>query len=349
MSRLARLAGLLPLMALCLFGCAAPALTDASDDAPLALKRQGSFFVGGRDLPSEDLSSLPVISPKGTVTVDQVYVRYQVPAAQHRRPALTFIHGCCLTGKTWETTPDGRMGWDEFFLRRGHPVYVIDQAWRGRSAVNPAGVNAVKAGKRAADTLPVYVVPGHETAWQMFRFGPDYPNAFSGMQFPLESQGEFWKQMVPDWSYSLAGTNPTVPALAELAGKIGGTVLVSHSQSGIYPFQAAALDARNVQGIVAVEPSACPAPQADLRPYRGLPTLIVFGDYVAQSPYWAARLKSCRDFMQAANAAGGRVEVQVLPDLGIRGNTHMLMQDRNSLQVAQWLEAWLAQRIAMRD
>ena len=50
------------------------------------------------------------------------------------RPPLVLIHGCCLTGKTWETTPDGRMGWDEYLVRRGFPTYVIDQAWRGRSA-----------------------------------------------------------------------------------------------------------------------------------------------------------------------------------------------------------------------
>lgn len=35
------------------------------------------------------------------------------------------IHGMTLTGKTRETTPDGRMGWDEYFVRKGHPVYVV--------------------------------------------------------------------------------------------------------------------------------------------------------------------------------------------------------------------------------
>ena len=39
--------------------------------------------------------------------------------------------------------------------------------------------------------------------------------------------------MVPDWLASLPTPNPTVPALSELAVRLGGTVLVSHSQSGI--------------------------------------------------------------------------------------------------------------------
>jgi hypothetical protein len=44
------------------------------------------------------------------------------------------------------------------------------------------------------------------------------------MKFPLDAQQEFWKQMVPDWLAALPTPNPTVPALSELAKKLGGTV-----------------------------------------------------------------------------------------------------------------------------
>ena len=84
----------------------------------LVIEKQGSFFVGGRDMHSETLSTLPQYATAGTVTVEQVYVRYQIPPNAARYP-ITLIHGCCLTGKTWETTPDGRMGWDEYFVRKG--------------------------------------------------------------------------------------------------------------------------------------------------------------------------------------------------------------------------------------
>jgi hypothetical protein len=104
--------------------------------APLTIISQGSFFVGGRDVKSDTLSTLPAYAASGTITVDQMYVRYQVPAGTQGVP-ITLIHGCCLTGKTWETTPDGRMGWDEYFVRHGHATYVIDQVWRGRSAADP--------------------------------------------------------------------------------------------------------------------------------------------------------------------------------------------------------------------
>ena len=165
------------------------------------------------------------------------------------------------------------------------------------------------------------------------------------MRFPLEAQGEFWKQMVPDWLNSLPTPNPTVPALSDLAQKLDGAVLVSHSQSGIYPFQAAALNRAGIAGIVSIEPGACPAATADLAPYKGLPILVLWGDYVELAPRWTPRLKDCRDFAAAANAAGGKVEVVVLPEMGIQGNSHMLMQDRNSLEVADWLAGWLARNV----
>jgi hypothetical protein len=315
---------------------------------PLVIEKQGSFFVGGREVEADTLSTLPAYAPNGTVTVDQIYVRYQVPADAGKRYPLTLVHGCCLTGATWETTPDGRMGWDEYFARRGFPTYVIDQAWRGRSAGSPIQINRVRTGKAPVNDLPTVFSAGREPAWEIFRFGPAYPNVFPGMLFPLEAQSEFWKQMVPDWQASLPTPNPTVPALSELASRLEGTILVSHSQSGIYPFQAAELTAKGIAGIVSIEPAACPSASADMRPFRNLPILVLFGDYVEQVERWAPRLAACRAFVQAANAAGGKAEIVVLPEIGIRGNSHMLMQDRNSLEVADWLINWFDRHVGQK-
>lgn len=316
------------------------AQTPRPDPGPLTIARQGSFFVGGREVKSDTLSTLPAFAASGTITVDQMYVRYQVPAGDLKVP-ITLIHGCCLTGKTWETTPDGRMGWDEYFVRHGHPTYVVDQVWRGRSATDISAINAVKTAKAQADALPTMFAAGHEGAWAIFRFGKEYPQTMPGMRYPIAAQAEFWKQMVPDSVASLPTPNPTVPALSELAQKIGGTVLMSHSQSGIYPFQAASLSRAGIAAIVSIEPGACPAPTDDLKPYVGLPILVLFGDYVDEFPRWAPRLANCRAFVTAANAAGARAQVLVLPEIGIKGNTHMLMQDDNSLDIADILIDWI--------
>ena len=336
MKRLIRRSGILAALLMMLQGCAHQSMT-----GPLTIAQQGSFFVGGRNVKSDTLATLPQYAAGGTVTVDQMYVRYQVPTGQTKRP-IVLIHGCCLTGKTWETTPDGRMGWDEYFLRAGHPVYVVDQAWRGRSAADISVVNRAQLGKMPASQLPPVFAASQESAWAIFRFGPEYPKTFPDQQFPLEALPEFWKQMVPDWAQTFKPPNPTVPALSELAIKLNGAVLMSHSQSGIYPFQVAELSTRGIASIVSIEPGTCPSPTGDLKPYLKMPILVLWGDYVDLSTRWAPRLKGCREFEAAVNKAGGNVRNVVLNDVGMPGATHMLMQDKISHQIADWLLAWLA-------
>ena len=326
--------------AFALAGCVSITVGDEMT-VPLSIAKQGSFFVGGRDVQSDNLSLLPAYAPSGTITVDQMYVRYQVPADVKGTP-IVLIHGCCLTGKTWETTPDGRMGWDEFFLRKGNPTYVVDQSWRGRSASDISTINLVKAGKAPVDKLPTVFAAGHEGAWAIFRFGAKYPEVFPGMRYPLDAQGEFWKQMVPDWLNAAPNPTPTIANLSTLAVQLKGVVLMSHSQSGIFPFQAAALDTNGIKAIVAVEPAACPDPKADLKPFTKMPILVLFGDNVDIVPRWAPRLKLCREFVDATNKAGGNAALWLLPDMGIKGNSHMLMQDNNSLEIAGMLSGWIA-------
>jgi hypothetical protein len=50
------------------------------------------------------------------------------------------------------------------------------------------------------------------------------------------------------------------------------------------------------------------------------------------------------DFVNGITVAGGKVEVVDLPNAGIRGNSHMLMMDRNNLQVAALIQDWLAKQ-----
>jgi len=321
-------------------GCA----SNRNDSGPLTIAKQGSFFVGGENIKSTSLSNLPAYAPSGTIAVNQVYVRYQEPV-NAKKTSVVLIHGCCLTGKTWETTPDGRMGWDELFVRKGFPTYVVDQASRGRSAANPSDIVAVKSGREPAGKLPQVFGAAQEGAWQIFRFGPKYPEVFDGMQFPLEAQAEFWKQMVPDWLNALPKPNPTVPALSELARKVDGAVLISHSQSGIYPFETARLNPAGIRGIVSIEPGTCPAADSDMSSLKGIPVLVLWGDYVNQSSRWAPRLKACKEFVAAANKAGVKAENVMLNDLGMPGASHMLMQDKHSIQIGTWLANWIDQNV----
>ena len=141
-------------------GAMAQAIKDLqTPDTPLVLKAQGSFFVGG-DKAEQTQVELGGLGPGGHITVNQMYVRYMVPQGADGSVPVVMVHGATLTGKSWETTPDGRMGWDEYFVRKGHPVYVPDQVGRGRSGFNQALFNNVRAGSAPADKLP----PGCDSA-----------------------------------------------------------------------------------------------------------------------------------------------------------------------------------------
>ena len=118
-------------------------------ETPLVLKAQGSFFVGGEKVGETDVQ-LGNLGPAGHIAINQMYVRYMVPQGGENNVPVVMVHGATLTGKSWETTPDGRMGWDEYFVRKGHPVYVPDQVGRGRSGFNQAAYNDARGGSAPA-------------------------------------------------------------------------------------------------------------------------------------------------------------------------------------------------------
>ena len=76
-----------------------------------------------------------------------------------------------------------------------------------------------------------------------------------------------------------------------------------------------------------------------------IPNLVMFGDHLGDvqggPANWAQSLESCEKVAQRMKAAGGDVEMMHLPKMGIKGNSHMLMQDRNNLQLADLIMKWI--------
>ena len=179
----------------------AQALKDVqTPDTPLVLKAQGSFFVGGEKSEQTQVE-LGGLGPGGHIAVNQMYVRYMVPQGGDGNVPVVMVHGATLTGKSWETTPDGRMGWDEYFVRKGHPVYVPDQVGRGRSGFNQAVFNDVRAGTVPPASLPAWLRFSDEGVWPNFRFGSKPGAPFPDSQFPVNAVDELAKQGVPDVSF----------------------------------------------------------------------------------------------------------------------------------------------------
>ncbi len=320
----------------------------------LLLKEQGSFFVGGHTIFTDALTGSPggflgsgVNS--GSITVDQMYVQYQIPEGADSHVPVVMVHGCCLSSKSYETTPDGRMGWNEYFLRKHRSVYLPDQVSRGRSGFDATIYNEIKLGKRPAGDMPEIRSATHEIAWLGFRFGPSPGKAFPNEQFPVEAMDEFGKQVIPDLNGTLPAVNPTWTNLSGLAIKLKGAVLMGHSESGFFPEQAALINSTDIKALITIE-TGCPVLNAEqISKLAKIPTLVVFGDHIedaATSPInWPERLNSCQQFVQAVKAAGGDATMMHLPKYGHFGNSHMLMQDKNNNQVADLILKWIDEHV----
>ena len=328
-------------------------------DKPLVLKSLGSFFVGGEIKSSATLSANPT-GPGGTpapppvaedVTVNQMYVQYQIPADAGQHTPVVMVHGCCLSSMTWETTPDGRMGWSEYFVRKGRPVYLADQSSRARSGFDATTIAAVKRGAAPPSQLPNVFMASHQTSWTLFRFGPTYGKAFADEQFPVQAADELYKQMIPDLNSTLPMPNPTWKNMAALGVKLHGAVLIGHSESGFFPEEAAMIDPTGVKGIVSIEMGCTTNLSASqLSTLSKIPILVMFGDHLGDvqgrfANIWMENLKTCDTFVDQVKKAGGNAQMMYLPKMGIMGNSHMMMQDKNNVQLADLILGWIDQQV----
>jgi pimeloyl-ACP methyl ester carboxylesterase len=345
----ARLYILLGAVTVLVFAAAGVTMADS-----LLLKEQGSFFVGGRTIFTDALTGsttgfLGSGINSGSITVDQMYVQYQIPDGADAHVPVVMVHGCCLSSKSYETTPDGRMGWNEYFLRKHRSVYLPDQVSRARSGFDSTIYNEIKLGKRPPSDMPEMRTATHEIAWLGFRFGPSAGKAFPDEQFPVEAFEEFGKQVIPDLNGGLPAVNPTWTNLSGLAIKLKGAILMGHSESGFFPEQTALINPADIKAMITIE-TGCPALNSQqIASLAKIPMLLVFGDHLGDVPSspikWQERFDICQQFVQQVKAAGGDATMMHLPKYGQFGNSHMLMQDKNSNQVADLILKWIDEHV----
>jgi pimeloyl-ACP methyl ester carboxylesterase len=339
-------------------GCASPAGSTLSAAAPLVIQSQGSLAVGGtvQTTPGTYDNDNPTAAGQ-SFHGDHLYAFYQVP--QNPKPLpIVMLHGAFQSGRSWETTSDGREGFQTLFLRRGFAVYVVDQPRRGR-----AGNSAV-----ASTIAPA---PNDQLFFDQFRFGK-WPNYFDNAQLDRkpETLDQFFRSVTPNTGAYDSGV--ISDAMAALFTKTGPAILFTHSQGG-GPGWLTAIKSANVKAIVAFEPgSGFIFPQAELPPpmpsaagtlspeaiplaefekLTRIPITVLYGDNFPTTPTtergqdnWRVRLAMARLWIDAINKHGGDARLIHLPDLGIRGNTHFLMSDLNNVQIADLVLKFLAER-----
>lgn len=346
--------------AVCLAALFAVASVDALA-AQLVIREQGGRPFGGK----------VVGDPAGgSIHCDHGYVEWQIPQNPRRLPML-MVHASST--KTWDTTFDGREGFRNIFLRRGFSVYLTDLPRTGRAGQGCAPTTYTPQPNNDQASFTTWRIglwlPGNPT-----------PDFYPGVQFPVSMPSaldEFFRIQYPEFN---APENEQVEtdALAVLLGEIGPSIVLTHSSTGIRGWITATKSA-NVAAIVSYEPGAVLFPEGEVPPpiaradgmlvpagnpiplsefmkLTRMPIQIVWGDYIPSEPSAInvgprltldnRRINVVRAklMVEAINRHGGNAKNVMLPEVGIRGNTHFPMLDLNNLTIADLLSQFLKEQ-----
>ena len=330
----------------------------ATKAEPLVIEQQGSFAVGGTvsSKPGAYNNNAPTAEGQ-TLHGDHAYVFHQVP--QNPKPLpIVMLHGAFQSARSWETTPDGREGFQNIFLRRGYSTYLVDQPRRGR------------AGNSTVATT-IEPTPYDQLFFDQFRIGK-WPNYFDNAQFSRDPAAldQFLRSVTPNTGPYDAKV--ISDAMSALFTKTGPGILFTHSQAG-GPGWLTAIKNPNVKGIVALEPGSgfifpegeVPAempsaagtlkaeavPVADFEKLTRLPIVIYYGDNFPTEPTtergqdnWRVRLAMAKLWVETVNKHGGDAALVHLPEIGIKGGTHFLMSDQNNVEIADQISKFLADK-----
>jgi hypothetical protein len=395
---------------------------------PLTIEDQGSFFIGGVQKVTEYAAPAPAAgapaaavaaaSAPHQITIGQMYVEFEIPANKTGAGwPVIMVHGSSHTGACLESTPDGREGWYPYFVRKGVPSYVVDQAGRGRSGFDESVIHEGEAKMAAGDTAAAAnMIPGFgritdDGAWTQW-FGhlvpanatiltgkliphgdPADPNPnpdkykHVAPTFPLDTVDgnlvgrhgaigpkpaaadgtyalEYYKQLVPNAEVTLPGSicktcdpqeispaNTWTPEnLAALVERLGGAIVVTHSQSGIMGHHMTRILKEHghlgmLKGLMTLEGS-CSLTNSGLTAadFDNIPYMALKGDYSATST-------QCQETVDAINArraakhGSAKADYLKLDDMGILGVTHMMMLDKQNLKIADVMLDWVGKNI----
>lgn len=285
-----------------------------------------------------------------TAHVDHANVFYQIPVNDNGNP-IVYLHGYGQSRMGWMTTPDGREGWSDLFLKKGYPAFLVDQPRRGEAGATVQMTTDGFLDAWSAESKAYK--PGDQAWYTHFRIGRTAPERYEGSQFPegAEAQDQFFRQMTPntgdyDQEIDAAALSEVMKDVYTITGN--KSVFVTHSQGGAVGWD---VDMDYVSAIVAVEPGG--TPEIGSEQYQKLldakiPVMILFGDYIDNGPsdiqstdFWKSVRDGAVGFAESYNAAGGDCMVVNLPDIGVTGNSHFLFQEENNGLIADYVAAWL--------
>jgi len=247
------------------------------------------------------------------------------------------VPGLNLTSYIFFTTPDNRKGWAELFADKGYDVYMVnDPKFDFATGGIMAPFNVPSNGKPATT--------GSSQAWQSdiwrrWGFGTSQGNPYPDAQFPTDSFADF----VLNYPYVGTSSYRYENAISAVMDSIKGKVWVLSHSAGTQPAVLAVHQNKaQVNGLILIEPAG-PPDSTDFPDFNGLHMFGVYGDYISSRNQTSRKL-AVETVSALFQNAGGISDVVSLPDDSlVRGNSHLLMQDKNSYYVFDIIGHWLEQ------
>lgn len=340
-------------------------------DNHLVLERMGIMYVGGKE------AEMPSVGRRGggkqTQIAGQAKVHYLIPPNDAREGKLpvVMVPGMGLTSYLYLSTPDGREGWAQVFAKAGHPVYVFDGPQSVMTGIEVGPFAKVQSGQVEPNALPRIMLWANEITWARWGIGTEPGKPLKDTRFPVEDIDQLYASMTAVISGDDAGgagrqrrggrpaateedggltRGPTgrsgpafdkpsaeTAALMELLDQIGPAIVVAHSAAGSSVFDLARRRSDLVKAIVAVEVVGSPTDPDDVKEHFADKRLIgVYGDNF-EMRRMTSRYEATVEMAKQIRKAGGKAEVFRLPDMGIAGNSHLLMQDNNNHEIAEMI------------
>ncbi|WP_278503304.1 alpha/beta hydrolase [Mitsuokella multacida] len=344
---------------------------EASAKKPLVIEEQGSFTVGGtyKEKTGKFTQENFVAEDGQRAYGDFAYVEYQKPVKSKKLP-LIFQHGGAQSKRTWESGPDGREGFNTMFVRAGYEVYLVDQPRSGEANLSTEAVTPDTPW--AAN--PMY---GDKTLYVLSRVGhyDEAGNPVPNAQFPAGEKN--YQAFEQSWTIGSGPLDNDLNAdvLAKLVNQQkDGAILVTHSMGGTIGWRTA-IRSDKVKAIIAYEPGGTPfifpqtempkitearfkalsasamgVPMEDFLKLTRIPIVLYYGDYIkigsenVGEDKWGTEFAMAKQFVEVINRHGGDATLVHLSDIGIKGNSHFLMQEKNNAEIMQLALNWLHEK-----
>ncbi len=333
-----------------------------------ALGAKACFYVGG-DYAETDGKRF---------CTGQMFVEVYEPRVRRHPYPVVMFHGAGQTNMNWLQTPDGRMGWADYFVSQGFCVALAEQPSRGRSAYHPAA-----EGPRIFHPLQIVRqrFTTDEGPWPQARLHTQWPKNGGDWDDPAFRQ--FAAAQVEYLPSNKRSQELVLAAGQELLDLLGPSILLTHSQAGPFGWLLADACPEKVKAIVALEPTAPPfspdlkSPKAKnygladvpmhfeppvqspedfklrllpapgpglvdgwvLDEERRLPRLTMPILTVVSEASYHAQFDHLLSYVM--DQLGVRHDFVRLEDAGIHGNSHMMMLEKNHLEIADYLIRWL--------